>query len=166
MMIKRFSKGHTKIGHINCIFDNGEETDMTLHDNDDNLNPYDETGKTSIEKIIDQMNHLEDAKIQVIKDNNILKNKIKQLETRISHLKWENEELRERGLEMKYEDDLKTINQDIKEIYLILIELESLETGENADYTDVSTDIGYCKMLLKDRLISLKRKAETEGAII
>ena len=89
MMIKRFSKGHTKIGHINCIFDNGEETDMTLHDNDDNLNPYDETGKTSIEKIIDQMNHLEDAKIQVIKDNNILKNKIKQLETQISHLKWE-----------------------------------------------------------------------------
>lgn len=66
---------------------------------------------------------------------------------------------------MKYEDDLKTINQDIKEIYLILIELESLETGENADYTDISTDIGYCKMLLKDRLISLKRKAETEGAI-
>ena len=152
MMIKRFSKGHTKIGHINCIFDNGEETDMTLHDNDDNLNPYDETGKTSIEKIIDQMNHLEDAKIQVIKDNNILKNKIKQLETQISHLKWENNELRERGLEMKYEDDLKTINQDIKEIYLILI--------------DISTDIGYCKMLLKDRLISLKRKAETEGAII
>lgn len=107
-----------------------------------------------------------DAKIQVIKDNNRLKNKIKQLETQISHLKWENEELRERGLEMKYEDDLKTINQDIKEIYLILIELESLETGENADYTDISTDIGYCKMLLKDRLMSLKRKAETEGAII
>lgn len=93
MMIKRFSKGHTKIGHINCIFDNGEETDMTLHDNDDNLNPYDETGKTSIEKIIDQMNHLEDAKIKVIKDNNRLKNKITQLETQISHLKWENEKM-------------------------------------------------------------------------
>ena len=94
MMIKRFSKGHTKIGHINCIFDNGEETDMTLHDNDDNLNPYDETGKTSIEKIIDQMNHLEDAKIKVIKDNNRLKNKITQLETQIDHLKWENEQLK------------------------------------------------------------------------
>ena len=118
------------------------------------------------EEIVDKMNYLEDAKIQVIKDNNRLKNKITQLETQISHLKWENNELRERGLEMKYEDDLKTINQDIKEIYLILIELESLETGENADYTDISTDIGYCKMLLKDRLISLKRKAETEGAII
>lgn len=53
------------------------------------------------EEIVDKMNHLEDAKIKVIKDNYRLNNKITQLETQISHLKWENEELRERGLEMK-----------------------------------------------------------------
>ena len=116
-----------------------------------------------LDEVVDKMNDLEEAKIQVIKDNNRLHNKITKLETQISHLKWENEELRERGLEMKYEDDLKTINQDIKEIYLILIELESLETGENADYSDIVTDISYSKMLLKDRLTDLKRKAANKG---
>ena len=111
-------------------------------------------------QIVDKMNHLEDAKNKLIKQSLTQRKKITNLENKISQLEWENAELRERGLTMKHEDDLKTINQDIKEIYLILIQLESLETGENADYEDIVTDISYCKMLLKNRLINLKNKAE------
>lgn len=53
-------------------------------------------------------------------------------------------------------EDIKTISEDIKEIYMILIELERLETGENADYSDVMTDISYSKMILRNRLIQLR----------
>jgi len=53
-------------------------------------------------------------------------------------------------------EDIKTISEDIKEIYMILIELEQLETGENADYSDVMTDISYSKMILRNRLIQLR----------
>ena len=57
-------------------------------------------------------------------------------------------------------ETIKGINEDIKEIYLILIELEQLETGVNADYSDILTDIKYCKMLLKNRLHDLKKRCK------
>ena len=57
---------------------------------------------------------------------------------------------------MSYNEDLKYINDDIKEIYLILVELENLETGENVDYSEVRTDIAWNKLMLKNRLQTLK----------
>lgn len=135
-------------------------------DNEEHITIFDHLSQKAFmrnQEVVDKMNDLEEAKNKLIKDNQRLSNKITSLETKISHLKWENDELRERGLQMKYEDDLKNINEDIKEIYLILVELESLETGENADYSDIVTDISYSKMLLKDRLTDLKRKAANKG---
>lgn len=53
-------------------------------------------------------------------------------------------------------EDIERILEDTKDIYLILKELAGLETGENADYGDVITDIAWCKMTLRNRLIQLK----------
>lgn len=64
---------------------------------------------------------------------------------------------------MTVKDDLRQINENIKEIYLILVELDQLETGENADYSDVVTEISWNKVILRNRLISLKNKAAING---
>ena len=64
---------------------------------------------------------------------------------------------------MTVKDDLRQINENIKEIYLILVELDQLETGENADYSDVVTEISWNKLILRNRLISLKNKAAING---
>ena len=58
MSKKRFEKGFTKIGHIHCIFEDGKETNMLFHDNDDNINPYCKDGKSNLDRIVDKLNKL------------------------------------------------------------------------------------------------------------
>lgn len=64
---------------------------------------------------------------------------------------------------MSFKDDLKHINDDIKQIYLMLIELESLENGENVDYSGVVMEISWNKLMLENRLKTLKEKRAFQG---
>ena len=43
----------------------------------------------------------------------------------------------------------------------VLNELAVLEDYEDADYTDIVTDIGYCTSLLEQRRESLQRRGRT-----
>ena len=43
----------------------------------------------------------------------------------------------------------------------VLNELAVLEDYENADYTDIVTDIGYCTVLLEQRRERLQRRGRT-----
>ena len=43
----------------------------------------------------------------------------------------------------------------------VLNELAILEDYENADYTDIVTDIGYCTVLLEQRRERLQRRGRT-----
>ena len=43
----------------------------------------------------------------------------------------------------------------------VLNELAILEDYENADYTDIVTDIGYCTALLEQRRERLQRRGRT-----
>ena len=74
MSEKRFKKGFTKIGHINCIFEDGKETNMLFHDNDDDINPYCKDGKSDLDRVVDKLNELSD-------ENNQLRQDLKSLET-------------------------------------------------------------------------------------
>lgn len=58
---------------------------------------------------------------------------------------------------------LKQIEKDIKEIYLIITELTELEDYENTDYSGIVTEISWNKEMLKNRLITLKERAEMKG---
>lgn len=55
-------------------------------------------------------------------------------------------------------EDVKIIKDEIKEMFLILTELEVLEDGENVDYSGVVTEISWNKYMLKSRLTTLKER--------
>ena len=55
------------------------------------------------------------------------------------------------------------MNSDIKDLIFICVdvlsslnELTKIETGENADYTDVRTDLKWIRMVLNNRISDLK----------
>ena len=60
-------------------------------------------------------------------------------------------------------------NKDFKKLkaYLIRLntvvdELDRLEDFKDADYSDISTDIGYCTVLLEQRRERLQRRDRTQ----
>jgi hypothetical protein len=62
-----------------------------------------------------------------------------------------------------------TDNEDFKKLkgYLIRLntvvdELDKLEDFKDADYSDISTDIGYCTVLLEQRRERLQRRGRTQ----
>ena len=62
-----------------------------------------------------------------------------------------------------------TDNKDFKKLkgYLIRLntvvdELDKLEDFKDADYSDISTDIGYCTVLLEQRRERLQRRGQTQ----
>lgn len=57
-------------------------------------------------------------------------------------------------------EDIEILQRETNEIYTILKELETLEDGDNADYSDVVTDITYAKVMLKNRLIDLRIRSQ------
>jgi hypothetical protein len=62
-----------------------------------------------------------------------------------------------------------TDNEDFKKLkgYLIRLntvvdELDKLEDFKDADYSDISTDIGYCTVLLEQRRERLQKRGRTQ----
>ena len=59
---------------------------------------------------------------------------------------------------MKQCPDIKIIQEEINNIYFILKELEPLETGEEADYSGIIQEITWNRVMLNNRLTTLKEK--------
>ncbi len=62
-------------------------------------------------------------------------------------------------------EDIKILKNETNEIYTILMELETLETGEGVDYGDVITDIAFSKVMLRNRLHDLRRRKDAKGNV-
>ena len=63
----------------------------------------------------------------------------------------------------------KVENMDFKKLkaYLIRLntvvdELDKLEDFKDADYSDISTDVGYCTVMLEQRRERLQRRGRTQ----
>lgn len=56
------------------------------------------------------------------------------------------------------EDVFKKLRNYHARLATVINELEILEDFENADYSDIVTDIGYCTSLLEQRRESLQRR--------
>ncbi len=60
---------------------------------------------------------------------------------------------------MSNKDDVfKKLRNYHARLATVINELEILEDFENADYSDIVTDIGYCTSLLEQRRESLQRR--------
>ena len=55
--------------------------------------------------------------------------------------------------------ELETLKKEVNEMRNIIIDLGELETGENADYTDIIEEITWNKVMLNNRLIQLREQA-------
>lgn len=58
-------------------------------------------------------------------------------------------------------EDIKTLKNYNHRLTTVLNELEVLEDGERADYSEIVTDIGYCTVLLEQRRERLQRRGRT-----
>ena len=59
---------------------------------------------------------------------------------------------------MKNEDVFKQLRNYHARLATVINELEILEDFENADYSEIVSDVGYCTALLEQRRESLQRK--------
>ena len=59
---------------------------------------------------------------------------------------------------MSNEDVFNRLRNYNTRLTTVINELEVLEDFENADYTDILTDIGYCTALLEQRREQLQRR--------
>ena len=55
-------------------------------------------------------------------------------------------------------EDLKSLKNYATRLTTVVNELSVLEDGENADYSEIVTDIGYCTVLLEQRRERLQRR--------
>lgn len=59
-------------------------------------------------------------------------------------------------------DPIKKLKHYNMRLTTVLNELSSLEDYEDADYSDIVTDIGYCTVLLEQRRERLQRRGRTQ----
>ena len=59
-------------------------------------------------------------------------------------------------------DDFRRLKQYLVRLNTVVTELDVLEDFENADYSDIVTDIGYCTVLLEQRRERLQRRGRTQ----
>ena len=59
-------------------------------------------------------------------------------------------------------DDFKKLKNYAARLQTVVNELNSLEDFEDADYSEISTDIGYCTNLLEQRRERLQRRGRTQ----
>ena len=59
---------------------------------------------------------------------------------------------------MTNEDVFKKLRNYHTRLGIIIKELETLEDFENADYSEIVTDIGYCTVLLEQRREQLQHR--------
>lgn len=58
-------------------------------------------------------------------------------------------------------DDFRRLKQYLVRLNTVVTELDVLEDFENADYSDIVTDIGYCTVLLEQRRERLQKRGRT-----
>ena len=59
-------------------------------------------------------------------------------------------------------DDFKKLKNYTARLQTVVNELNSLEDFQDADYSDIVTDIGYCTNLLEQRRERLQRRGRTQ----
>ena len=59
-------------------------------------------------------------------------------------------------------EDFKKLKMYVMRLNTVVSELEVLEDYQDADYSDISTDIGYCTVLLEQRRERLQRRGRTQ----
>ena len=59
-------------------------------------------------------------------------------------------------------DDFKALKRYVMRLNTVVSELDSLEDFVDADYSEISTDIGFCTVLLEQRRERLQRKGRTQ----
>lgn len=65
-------------------------------------------------------------------------------------------------IKKKSNEDFKKLKRYVLRLNIVLNELDVLEDFENVDYSDISTDIGYCTNLLEQRRERLQRRGRTQ----
>ena len=58
--------------------------------------------------------------------------------------------------------DFKKLKAYLIRLNTVVDELDRLEDFKDADYSDISTDIGYCTVLLEQRRERLQRRDRTQ----
>ena len=58
--------------------------------------------------------------------------------------------------------DFKSLKGFLVRLNIVVDELDRLEDFRDADYSEISTDIGYCTVLLEQRRERLQRKGRTQ----
>ena len=58
--------------------------------------------------------------------------------------------------------DFKKLKAYLIRLNTVVDELDRLEDFKDADYSDISTDIGYCTVLLEQRRERLQRRGRTQ----
>ena len=59
-------------------------------------------------------------------------------------------------------DDFKQLKRYLVRLNTVVAELDVLEDFEGVDYSETSTDIGYCTVLLEQRRERLQRRGRTQ----
>ena len=59
-------------------------------------------------------------------------------------------------------EDFRQLKRYVVRLNTVLNELDVLEDFENADYSDVTTDIGFCTNILEQRREQLQRRGRTQ----
>ena len=59
-------------------------------------------------------------------------------------------------------DDFRKLKHYLVRLNTVVNELDVLEDFEDADYSEISTDIGYCTALLEQRRERLQRRGRTQ----
>ena len=58
-------------------------------------------------------------------------------------------------------EDFNKLKRYILRLNIVINELDVLEDFEDANYSEISTDIGYCTVLLEQRRERLQRRGRT-----
>ena len=60
------------------------------------------------------------------------------------------------------DSDFRKLKLYVSRLNTVVSELESLEDFVDADYSEISTDIGYCTVLLEQRRERLQKRGRTQ----
>lgn len=63
-------------------------------------------------------------------------------------------------------DDFKQLKRYVMRLNTVVNELESLEDFVDADYSEISTDIGFCTVLLEQRRDRLQKRGRTQWVLL
>jgi hypothetical protein len=65
-------------------------------------------------------------------------------------------------IEFTDNEDFKKLKSYLIRLNTVVDELDKLEDFKDADYSDISTDIGYCTVLLEQRRERLQKRGRTQ----